>query len=178
MYVRFQLLPYWYTLFWKAHIQGGTVLRALAWNFPNEEGLEAIDNQFMLGPSILIMPVLAPLLRYSQGAFPGIGYCTRWYDWYTLEEVYAAAGENVTLVAPLEHIPVHLRGGTVIASQIPANTTKHTRMSPWEFTIALGVNREAKGSLYLDGGVSLEPTDTKEVKVSPSPGFYSIKGRY
>ncbi|KAF2117490.1 family 31 glycoside hydrolase [Lophiotrema nucula] len=77
IYVRFQLLPYWYTLFYNAHTQGGTVLRPLSWNFPDEADLKAIDNQFMLGPSILITPVLAPFLSQSQGVFPGVTTGTR-----------------------------------------------------------------------------------------------------
>lgn len=166
--VRFQLLPYWYTLFWKAHTNGETVLRALSWNFPDEELLKSVDNQFMLGPDILITPVLAPLLREAKGVFPGVGSGTRWYDWYTLEDVHAQAGENVTLSAELEHIPVHVRGGSIIASQTPANTTKHTRMNPWSILIALDSQQEAAGELYLDDGVTLDPTDTKEVQVKCS----------
>jgi alpha-glucosidase len=165
MDVRFRLLPYQYTLFYAAHKRGETVLRALSWNFPDDESLKSVDNQFMLGSSILITPVLAPLLRASQGVFPGAPH-TRWYDWYTLEEVHAQAGQNVTLDAPLEHIPVHVRGGSIIASQKPGNTTKTTRMNPWSILVALDKKQEAKGELYLDDGVSQEPTDIKEIKVS------------
>jgi alpha-glucosidase len=42
------------TLFYYAR----TVLRALAWDFPNDASLEAADMQFMLGPSPLVTPVL------------------------------------------------------------------------------------------------------------------------
>ncbi|KAF2645172.1 hypothetical protein P280DRAFT_391630 [Massarina eburnea CBS 473.64] len=168
MHVRFQLLPYWYTLFYHAHTRGDTVLRALSWNFPNEEILKSVDNQFMVGPSILVTPVLAPLLQQSQGVFPGVATGTRWYDWYTLQEVQASPGQNVSLPAPLEVIPVHLRGGTIIASQKPGNTTKTTRMNPWTFIVALNKNEQAHGDLYLDDGVSLEPSDIKIVTVSRS----------
>ncbi|OAG14111.1 hypothetical protein CC77DRAFT_1067362 [Alternaria alternata] len=165
MDVRFRLLPYQYTLFHAAHKRGETVLRALSWNFPDDELLKSVDNQFMLGPSILITPVLAPLLRVSQGVFPGAPH-TRWYDWYTLKEVHAQPGQNVTLDAPLEHIPVHVRGGSIIASQKPGNTTKTTRMNPWSILVALDGKREAEGELYLDDGVSQEPTEIKEIKFS------------
>jgi alpha-glucosidase len=165
MDVRFRLLPYWYTLFHTAHTRGETVLRALSWNFPDEESLKNVDNQFMLGPSILITPVLAPLLRASQGVFPGVP-TTRWYDWYTLEEVQAQPGQNVTLDAPLEHIPVHVRGGSIIASQVPGNTTNTTRSNPWSVLAALDADQRAEGELYLDDGVSLEPEDHREVQVS------------
>lgn len=36
MQIRYALLPYMYTLFYEAHTTGSTVMRALAWEFPNE----------------------------------------------------------------------------------------------------------------------------------------------
>ncbi|RYN23236.1 hypothetical protein AA0114_g12846 [Alternaria tenuissima] len=165
MDVRFRLLPYQYTLSHAAHKRGETVLRALSWKFPDDKSLKSVNNQFMLGPSILTTPVLAPLLRVSQGVFPGAPH-TRWYDWYTLKEVHAQPGQNITLDAPLEHIPVHVRGGSIIASQKPGSTTKTTRMNPWSILVALDGKREAEGELYLDDGVSQEPTKIKEIKFS------------
>lgn len=171
IHVRFQLLPYQYTLFWKAHTQGGTVLRPLSWNFPEEEILKSVDNQFMMGPSILVTPVLAPLMNEVQGIFPGIAAGTRWYDWYTLDEIHAKPGQNLTLHAPLVHIPVHLRGGTIIAHQTPANTTRHTRQNPWNIVIALDNEQAASGDLYLDDGETLHPEDIKVVNVSSDVSY-------
>ncbi|KAK9768971.1 putative alpha-glucosidase [Seiridium cardinale] len=166
MDVRFKLLPYIYSLFWKAHTSGETVMRALQWEFPDDESLKGVDNQFMLGPSILVTPVLEPLATAVKGVFPGIAQGTRWYDWYNYSEVDAQPGENKTIDAPLVHIPVFLRGGSIIASQKPGNTTKTTRMNPWSIIVALDNNNEASGSLYLDDGVSLVQDATKEIELS------------
>lgn len=102
--VRYSLLTYMYTLFYYAHTEGQTVMRALAWEFPEDESLRATYAQFLLGPSILVTPVLAPNVETVQGVFPGIGEGTRWYDWYTLAEVQAKPQENVTMDAPLEQV--------------------------------------------------------------------------
>lgn len=61
MDIRYSLLPYTYTLFHKANTAGETVLRALAWVFPDDEDLKAVETQFMSGPSILVTPVLEAL---------------------------------------------------------------------------------------------------------------------
>ncbi|KAH8198352.1 hypothetical protein TruAng_007449 [Truncatella angustata] len=168
MDVRFKLLPYQYTLFWKAHTAGETVMRALQWEFPNDESLKAVDNQFMLGPSILITPVLEPLATTVKGVFPGIVDGTRWYDWYDLTEIEAQPRENKTIEAPLVHIPVFVRGGSIIASQKPGNTTKTTRSNPWSILVTLDSRDEASGSLYLDDGLSLVQNATKEIELSYS----------
>lgn len=166
MNVRYSLLPYTYTLFHRANVAGETVLRALAWEFPNDAQLKAIETQFMSGPALLVTPVLAPLATTVQAVFPGVASGTIWYDWYSLQAVDAAPGENKTLDAPLEHQPVHLRGGYVIPMQKAGNTTATSRKNPWSLLVALDTKGNAEGDLYLDDGISLVQTATKEVKVS------------
>lgn len=54
MNIRYSLIPYTYTLFHKANVAGETVLRALPWEFPDEEDLKAVETQFMSGPALLV----------------------------------------------------------------------------------------------------------------------------
>ena len=131
MQIRYSLLPYMYTLFYHAHTPGDTVMRALAWEFPNDPQLASIDNQFMLGPSLLITPVLEPLINTTRGVFPGVASGTIWYDWYTLAKVNAQAGLNTTIDAPLGHIPLYIRGGPILTLQEPGNTTETSRRNPY-----------------------------------------------
>jgi alpha-glucosidase (family GH31 glycosyl hydrolase) len=56
--MRYQLLPYLYTLFYEAHKDGATVARALWVNFPSDSSAFNRDGQFMLGSAVLISPVL------------------------------------------------------------------------------------------------------------------------
>ena len=165
MNIRYSLLPYTYTLFYHANTAGETVLRALAWEFPDDPQLKAVETQFLSGPAILVTPVLVPLATTVQGVFPGIAQGTKWYDWYTLEQVNAQPGENKTLAAPLLHQPVHIRGGYIIPIQKAGNTTKTSRQSPWTLLIALDKNDQAQGDLYLDDGISLYPSAMKNINV-------------
>ena len=165
MNIRYSLLPYTYTLFHHANIAGETVLRALAWEFPDDPQLKAVETQFLSGPAILVTPVLAPLATSVQGVFPGITQGTRWYDWYTLAQIDAKPGENKTLDAPLVHQPIHIRGGYILPIQRAGNTTKTSRQNPWTLLVALDKNGKAQGDLYLDDGVSLVQNATKNVRV-------------
>lgn len=54
MAIRYSLLPYMYTLFYQAHTTGSTVMRALSWEFTTDPTLAAVDNQFLLGPSLMV----------------------------------------------------------------------------------------------------------------------------
>lgn len=164
--IRYSLLPYLYTLLFNAHTRGDTMMRALGWEFPDDESLREVDNQFLLGPSLLVTPVLMPNTTTVKGTFPGIRQGTRWYDWYTLQEVKGVEpGENVTMSAPLEHVNLHIRGGSIIPLQKPGSTTAATRRTPWSLVVALDDDGHAEGKLYLDDGESVVQEATKLVQV-------------
>ena len=166
MAIRFQLLPYIYTLFYQAHTTGSTVMRAMAWEFPNDPNLANADRQFFLGPAILVTPVLEQGASSVSGIFPGTGKGTLYWDWYTQTQVVVDIGQNVTIPAPLGHIPVYVRGGYVLPMQQPAMTTADARATPWSVLVALSAKGTASGSLYLDDGESLVPNATLYVELA------------
>jgi len=168
MNIRYQLLPYMYTLFYLSHTTGSTVMRALAWEFPNDPSLAAADRQFFLGPAILVTPVLDQGYTNVSGVFPGVSKGEVYYDWYSLSAVNAAPGENVTIDAPLGHIPVYIRGGNVIPTQEPAMVTRDARKNPWGVIAALSPDGTANGNLYVDDGESLVQNATLVVEVRSS----------
>ena len=106
-----------------------------------------------------------------DGVFPGMGRGEVYYDWYTLSAVNASAGENVTIDAPLGHIPVYIRGNNVLPTQEPALVTRDARKNPWGIIAALSLEGSASGSLYVDDGASLAPNATLYVEVETPPLF-------
>ncbi len=63
--IRYSLLPYYYTLYYKAHRSvdqsnppSATVLRPLFFEFPQDSNTFGIDWQFMVGRSLLLSPQL------------------------------------------------------------------------------------------------------------------------
>ncbi|KAI2638443.1 glycoside hydrolase family 31 protein [Xylaria nigripes] len=169
MAIRYALLPYIYTTFYLSHSTGSTMMRALAWEFPNEPWLAGADRQFMLGDAILITPVLEQGATTVSGVFPGIASDTIWYDWYEQTRVSGVEpGQNVTIEAPLGHIPVYVRGGHVLPMHEPGLTTAAVRSSPWSLIVALNMAGEASGGLYIDDGESVAPETTTWVDFSVS----------
>ncbi|SLM35122.1 glycoside hydrolase family 31 protein [Lasallia pustulata] len=177
MSIRFQLLPYMYTLFYLSHSTGSTVMRALSWEFPNEPSLADADRQFLLGPAIMVTPVLVQGATTVDGVFPGIRKGEVWYDWYSQQAVSAAPGENVTIPAPLGTIPIYVRGGYVLPMQQPAMTTTEARKTPWSVLVALGLEGTASGELYLDDGQSVMPNATLYVELTAANSVLHAFGR-
>jgi alpha-glucosidase (family GH31 glycosyl hydrolase) len=68
--IRYTILPYYYTLFYKAHLTGSLVVRALFQEFPYDKNCRTIDRQFLIGPAFLVTPVLEPGKISVDGYFP------------------------------------------------------------------------------------------------------------
>lgn len=145
--IRYTLLPYLYTLFYQVHASGGTVLRPLLHEFPLDVATHAIDTQFLWGPAFLITPVV------NQGATSVTGYFpdARWYR-YRDGVLETTRGGFDTLSAPLEFIPLHVRGGYVLPTQEPALSTMFSRSNPMGLIAALDDNGNAVGTLFWDEG--------------------------
>ncbi|TDZ13568.1 Alpha-glucosidase [Colletotrichum spinosum] len=169
--IRYALLPYIYTALYHAHTLGDTVMKALAWEFDDEPWLADADRQFLLGPAVLVTPCLIQGANAVDGVFPGVGQGTVWYDWYNQSAITGvSSGQNVTIDAPLGHIPVYIRGGYVLPLQEPGKTTKESRANPWGLLVALNAEGGAKGSLYVDDGESLEQEATLTVEFTALDG--------
>ncbi|KAI5644151.1 glycosyl hydrolases family 31 domain-containing protein [Phthorimaea operculella] len=75
--LRYKLIPYYYTLFWKAHTQGTTVATPLFFLAPDDPVLDEVDTQFLIGPHVMIAPILEQDANTTQAYFPK-------HKWYNL----------------------------------------------------------------------------------------------
>ena len=147
--VRYSLMPYWYTLFFFAHSQGASVWRPVFFEFPGDRTTWSIETQFMIGPALLVTPALYPSVTTTVGYFPE----ARWFDLATLSELAVDASDRkVTLDAPIGKVPVHIRGGHILALQSPGMTTLETSQGNFTLVVALDADYNASGYLYLDDG--------------------------
>lgn len=103
------LAPYWYGL---AHIavQAGTPLaRPLLLEYPDLAATWTLPpDEFLVGPDLLVAPVVRPGQRWRRCYFPpGL-----WYDWWTGEASTGPGWHRVA--APLDRIPLFIRQGGVL----------------------------------------------------------------
>nr|XP_045599911.1 maltase-glucoamylase, intestinal-like [Procambarus clarkii] len=149
--IRYRLLPYFYTLFYHAHTQGHTVVRPLLHEFPLDRRTLGVDDQFLWGPAFMISPVLKSGAVERRVYFPH----DFWYDYYTGKPV-EWPGEYVTVSAPRDVIPLHIRGGHILPTQRPALNTNLSRKEPLGALVAIGMNRRASGQLFWDDGEAID----------------------
>ncbi|XP_068224181.1 sucrase-isomaltase, intestinal-like [Palaemon carinicauda] len=145
--LRYKYLPYLYALFHRAHMHGHSVVRPLLNVFPTDLTGRDIDDQFMWGDNLMIAPVMKEGATARDVYFPE----ALWYDLIT--GTLAATGPvTQTVEAPLEVIPVYVRGGSILPWQEPALTTHESRANPFGLTVALDANGNAEGEIFWDDG--------------------------
>ncbi|XP_006865405.1 PREDICTED: maltase-glucoamylase, intestinal-like [Chrysochloris asiatica] len=151
--IRYTLLPYLYTLFYHSHTSGSTVIRGLMHEFTSDPQTHGIDKAFLWGSSLMITPVLEEGAKSVSVYFPE----AFWYNFYTGDQVPPSWQKTfVEVPAPLDIIPLFIRGGAILPIQAPARTTEHSRLNPFGLIISLDEQEEAYGSLFWDDGDSID----------------------
>ncbi len=177
--LRYQLLPYLYGLFVEAHKSGAPIMRPLAWHYQDDPVAATAGDQFMLGPDLLVAPIV------RQGAVARSVYLPRgtWFNFWNGER--HEGGQHVAAQAPLETIPVFVRAGAII----PMAAVQQYVGENEPGIINLHIWPRARGQLqwYEDDGVSMAHTRgsslEREVTFTPkrNGGVLRLgpaKGRY
>jgi alpha-D-xyloside xylohydrolase len=112
MFMRERMRPYVMEQMQVAHKTGLPLMRPLFIDFPSDVTCWQIEDEYMFGPDLLVAPILELDSRTRKVYLP----CnTTWRDAWT-EQVYPG-GQWLTVDAPLERIPLFLRG----ESHLPIN---------------------------------------------------------
>jgi len=146
--VRYSLLPYWYTVFYDAGAWGTPVMRTMFTEFPDDANVLTMQDQWMIGAGLLVAPVTDAGRDRVDVYLPQVDV---WYNFYTLKAAGAgiegavarsggADGEGwLSVPAPLERIPVYLRGGVVIPKKMRLRrSSKLMFFDPFTLVVAPG----------------------------------------
>jgi len=115
--LRYRLLPYYGQLAWEAYLSGVPMLRPMMLEYPDDERFALIDDQVMIGDRLLLAPVLESGARSKSVILPsGI-----WHDFWTGQSW--AGGVAATVPAPLDRVPLLVRGGAIVPMLPPSAST-------------------------------------------------------
>ena len=119
--LRYRLLPYLYAAFLRAAETGAPVQRPLVFDHHDDPAVRDLDDEFLLGPDLLVAPVTAAGQTARQVYLPA----GDWYEWGTDRRVRGHRWELVP--TPMDRIPLFARGGAVIPMwpAAPASTAGH-----------------------------------------------------
>ena len=184
VHLRYQLLPYLYTLAWQNTNMGAPLVRSMDYDASFNEELktgknssflishsslsEASNSQYLLGPSLLVAPVLHPSQRRRNVTLP-VG---NWIDFYT-NQTYAG-NQTVAVPAPLAHTPLLVRAGAFLPMTAYRPSTDQFRAD----TLLLryypdSQNPESQFTIYEDDGHSAQALAKSEFDLLMLSGHFN-----
>jgi len=164
--IRYHLLPYLYTLFYLHTKDGNTVARPLWHEFSTDKNTWDVDTQFLWGKALLISPVL------EKNATSRELYLPHTSRWFTISKLlsdstwYEATNGLMTMMTPLDMIPLHVRGGHILPLQQPGLNTQISRSKQFEILVALNEDLSAEGEMFYDDGHTLNTLETGDYFLS------------
>ncbi|ERJ13878.1 glycoside hydrolase family 31 protein [Haloplasma contractile] len=164
--LRYKIIRYIYSEAFKSHKTGLPIMRPLVLEYENDPIAHGIHDQFLVGETLLVAPILRPDEKYRKVYLPeGI-----WYDFFTNKRY--EGGQFIIVKAELDEIPVFVKGGSIIPmSEWSMNTDQlqdfikiHVYPSGASFT----------DSFIVDDGISLDAPHA-EIKVQFEGDEVTIK---
>ena len=107
--LRYQLLPYTYSVAYQSYLTGAPYMRALFMDFPRDPEGANIPDEYMYGPAFLVAPVS------EQGATSRMVYLPAgcdWYNYWTNERIHG--GQTIVADAQIGTLPLFVRAGSIV----------------------------------------------------------------
>lgn len=158
-HLRYELMPYIYSMAAKVWKDDYTLLRMLAFDFAGDSTAREVSDQFLFGESLMVCPVTNPMY-YERGskAIEGSSKSRKvylpkgedWYDFWTNK--YYEGGQTITAEAPLDIIPIYVKSGSILPMTEFMNYVDEIPDASIEIRVYPGKDTEFK--LYEDEGNS------------------------
>jgi alpha-D-xyloside xylohydrolase len=142
--LRYELMPYIYSLGYSTYKSGAPYMRALFMDFPSDSKAASLTDEYMFGPAFLVAPVT------DQGATSREVYLpagTDWYNYWTNERVHG--GQTIRVDAPIDSLPLFVRAGSILPLGVPVMSTNETQALA---TIRVYPGANGSFTLYQDDG--------------------------
>lgn len=146
---RYRWLPHLYSLVHEASKTGLPVIRPLMLEYPGDSRTHNLSDQFLLGESILIAPIMSPDTEYRMVYLPD----GRWINQQTGEIL--EGNKHIIVHAPLDVIPIFIKEGSV---RVEANKRLSTNHEISELLIHIypKENEETRFIFYDDDGITFD----------------------
>ena len=145
--LRYRLLPYIYSEFMKAALSSDMYIQPLAFGYPQDSRARRVEDELLVGGSLLIAPVLEKGAKGRLVYLPEAMTEVRW-DGASFSARQAAAGEHFVKV-PLGEVVFYIRKGKLLPV---GGAAMHTGEADLAAVTLLGDGEEYEQ--YLDDGVT------------------------
>jgi alpha-glucosidase len=168
--LRYRLMPYLYTTLEEASRTGVPLFRPLVLNYQEDYNTLNLDDEFMVGDSLLVAPVTGAN-QTSRMVYLPAGV---WYDFWTNKKY--TGGTMIRADAPLETVPMYVRAGDIIPTGPEMSYVGEKPTDPITFMIYPSDNRASDFTLYEDDGTTQNYRQPSEAGVRRTTIFLNPSG--
>jgi alpha-glucosidase (family GH31 glycosyl hydrolase) len=148
--LRYQLLPYNYTLAFENNQKGTPLMRPLFFEEPNNTKLLTVCETYLWGNDFLVTPITKPGVTSTSIYFPKNN---NWFDFYSDKK--QLAGTTSTIAVVEDHIPVFVRGGAFIPMIKTIQNTSKYSLADFDLHYYFDAKTtQSFGKLYNDDGTT------------------------
>lgn len=144
--LRYQLMPYLYSLGYTTHKTGAPFMRGLFMDFGSDPNVANIGDEYMFGPSLLIAPVTEQGTTTREVYLPA---GAEWYNFWTKRKY--AGGQKITVDAPIDTLPIFVRAGSILPMGTAVESTNEEQKIA---TLEVYPGADADFALYRDDGTT------------------------
>jgi len=145
--LRMSLIPYLYSAFASYHYQGIPPFRALVVDYPNDINTYNIDDEYMIGESLLAAPFIDGASKRKVYFPAGV-----WYDFNTNQKY--DGGKYYEIEMTIDQIPLFVKEGTILPLAKPVQYI--TRNSVFEITCHTYGNNCQPVTLFEDDSYTFD----------------------
>lgn len=142
--LRYQLMPYIYTMAGATYHKDYTIMRPLVMDFAADKNVLNVPYQYMFGNALMVCPVATYKARNLDVYFPA---GVKWYDFHTGKAV-SNGGETLNVAAPYEKIPLFACSGQIVPMGPVMQWSTEKKAD--NLTIMVFAGKDADYELYED----------------------------
>ena len=159
--LRYQLLPYNYTLAFENNQKGTPLMRPLFFEEPNNSKLLTVCESYLWGNDFLVTPITKPGVTSTSVYFPKNN---NWFDFVSDEEQLAGTTSNIAVDE--DHIPVFVRGGAFIPMINTIQNTSKYSLADFDLHYYFDTKTtQSSGKLYNDDGTTANAFEKGEFEI-------------
>ena len=148
--LRYQLMPYNYTLSFDNNQKGTPLMRPLFFEEPNNTALTTVAGTYFWGNDFLITPITKSGVTSTEIYFPK---SNNWFDFYTNEKHNAGTTDTVKVYE--DYIPTFVRGGSFIPMIETIQNTSSYSLDNFKLHYYFDESvAHSTGMLYNDDGLT------------------------
>ena len=159
--LRYQMLPYNYTLAFENNQKGLPLMRPLFFEESNNTDLLNSADAYLWGNNFLVYPITTAGITSMEVYFPKNN---NWFDLYTDQKYEAGSSDTISVSA--DNIPVFVRGGSFIPRIKTIQNTTQYSLSNFDLHYYFDEKTpKSEGKLYNDDGLTANAFEKGEYEM-------------